>query len=610
MIHRWPRILLPLLAATLFFAITGAAFASRNLRAPEATTSSLKTTSHTVTQVVTTDVFTDVTAAVGITAVHTQALDYYGTGQAWGDYDGDGWLDLYLTNNVGPNTLYRNTGGAFVVSPLAATVALTDSISGGALFTDYDNDGWTDLYVLNKGANVLFRNDGGAGFIDVTAIAGVGDSGTGETGAWGDFDQDGYLDLYVTNWACDTCDSEGNFEGNRDRLYRSNGDGTFSDITTALGVTQTLGAGFVASFVDYDNDADLDIYLVNDRMKGPNVNILWRNDGPGCGEWCFTDVSESSGANINVAGMGLAILDYDHDGDLDFYFSNVGPAVLLQNQTSQGSPMFVDAAAAAGVGKSAISWGAVALDYDNDALIDLYLAIDDGYPGTNNFLAQNQGTGKFAEVPDGGGAVSVGKTNGVAYADYDNDGWLDLVIGNRHRGYQLYRNQGAVGSSANWVRVALTGSGDVNRDAIGSRVTLYADDGSQQTMELKSGSSLGSGNELRLHFGLNSAEPVSATIRWPNGIVQQFVAPPLNQTWEIGYPLLGDVTGDDLRDVIDALFVLQYDVDLREATTVYPPPDGMLYHPMCDVDSNDTCDVIDALFILQCDVGLSNVLCE
>jgi hypothetical protein len=488
--------------------------------------------------------FTDVTAAVGITKTHTRVINYYTVGQAWGDYDGDGLLDLYLTDSVGPNVLFKNMGATFQPSPLAATVALTDATSGGAIFTDYDNDGWIDLYILNKGSNVLYRNNNGTEFVDVTAFAGVGDMGKGETASWGDYDQDGHLDLYVANWACDTCDLDENVEGNRDRLYHSNGNGTFSDVTMSLGMTQTVGAGFVASFVDYDNDADLDIYLVNDRHKGPNVNILWRNDGAGCGEWCWTDVSEEAGADTEVAGMGLAVHDYDHDGDLDFYFSNGGPAKLLQNQTSQGNPIFIEVGSLAGVDYDAISWGTVALDYDNDGWIDLYLTIDNDFPGFVNYLARNLGNGEFESVANAAGAPSSAKSMGVAYADYDNDGWVDLLVGNYNTGYQLYRNQGSPDTGHSWLKIKLVGDGPINRAAIGSRVYVHTNDGETQLMELKSGSSLGAGNDLALHFGLGSAEIVSVTVRWPNGVEQTYYDAPLNSTWTLTYtpPVFADVT--------------------------------------------------------------------
>lgn len=296
--------------------------------------------------------FTDSGAAAGLTATHTAPTvragetylryEYPITGQAWGDYDGDGWVDLYITDQAGPNTLYHNQGDStFSVSELSQDVSLPDHVSGGAVFADYDNDGWSDLYVLGYENDVLFRNEGGGGFADVTDEAGISEDERGMTASWGDYDQDGYLDLYLANYGCNECDSPRLNEGDQDRLYHNNGDGTFADVTEALRAEGTKGWGFVAGWLDYDNDSDLDLYLVND-VRGTRYlhpNVLFRNDGPGCGSWCFTDVSEASGAGVRADGMGIAVGDYDNDQNLDLYFSNTGwahypltgSAVLLRN---------------------------------------------------------------------------------------------------------------------------------------------------------------------------------------------------------------------------------------------------------------------------------------
>ena len=155
-------------------------------------------------------------------------------GQAWSDYNGDGWLDLYVTDSDGPNTLYHNKqDGTFSISPLTNDVALAEAFSSGASFADYDNDGWPDLYVLNWGENALFHNEGGQRFVNVTDTAGVGNGANGKTAAWGDYDQDGHLDLYVANWSCYPQCGRPN-TGESDRLYHNNGDGTFTNVTRQL----------------------------------------------------------------------------------------------------------------------------------------------------------------------------------------------------------------------------------------------------------------------------------------------------------------------------------------------------------------------------------------
>jgi hypothetical protein len=379
---------------------------------------------------------------------------------------------------------------------------------------------------------VLFHNDEGQGFTDVTDVAGVGNAKNGSSASWGDYDQDGYLDLYVANWACSPrCPRP--MWGDSDRLYHSNGDGTFEDVTHLLGGA-TNGAGFVATFVDYDNDGDPDIYLVNDEFINDIGNVLWRNDGPGCSGHCFTNVSEESGTDTKVMGMGLATADYDADGDLDFYFSNAGPMTLLRNE---GDGSFANLAAAAGVEHPAVAWGSLFFDYNNDGWLDLYLAVMEGLEGDTaaNLLYENQGDGTFTNLGRDYGAADPRPTTGVAYADYDQDGRVDLVIGNYDDGYRLYRNESAAAESNNWLAVKLIGDGHVNRDAVGARVTVTDKNGRSQMQELKNGSSLGAGNSLLLHFGLGDAQVDQVIVNWPDGSIQELGRLKANQQHTIYY---------------------------------------------------------------------------
>ena len=483
--------------------------------------------------------FRDVSRVAGI--VGTRQGNDRAIGQAWGDYDRDGWVDFYVTDTRGPNTLFRNNGdGTFTVPSAAAAVTLPESYSGGASFADYDNDGWLDLYVVNWGANVLFHNEAGQGFRPVTGIAGVGDEANGQTASWGDFDNDGWLDLYVANWSCyPRCGRPSS--GDNDRLYRNNGDGTFSDVTHYLG-GYTNGAGFVASFTDFDNDGDQDIYLVNDEFLFPIGNMLWRNDGPGCDGHCFTEIGADAGANTRVMGMGLATADYDNDGDFDFYFSNAGPMTLLQNQ---GDGTFRDMAALAGVEQAGdIAWATTALDYDNDGWQDLYLAVMTSVDHRQipaNPLFHNNGDGTFSRVENGGGAADVGPTMGVATADFDRDGWVDLLLGNKDDGYKLLHNQGGDISSAHWLTLELVGGGPVNRDAVGARVVVETADGLRQLGEVRNGGGLGAGHELALHFGLGENSSISRLlIRWPNGREQSFSDIDVDRRLQLMYPLDGE----------------------------------------------------------------------
>jgi cytochrome c peroxidase len=477
--------------------------------------------------------FKDVSAEAGVVNNRLPGIEMF-AGQAWGDYDNDGWVDLYVTDPAGPNTLYRNHGdGTFTVAALAEQVALPQAYSQGAIFADYDNDGWKDLFVANWGQNTLFRNDQGRAFTDVTAAAGLaGDSANSKTASWGDFDGDGWLDLYVANWSCyPKCGRQ--LEGDPDRLYHNQGDGTFRDVSDWLGGGLT-GAGFVASFIDFDNDGDLDLYLVNDAFVNPVGNKLWRNDGPGCKGWCFAQIAHEVGADARVFGMGLAAGDYDNDGDTDFYFSNVGPMTLLRQEEGR----FEDAAAAAGVqAPTAIAWGAVFLDYDNDGWRDLYLAVSDTTNHRDiaaNRLFRNQGDGSFAAACQTE-ASDVRMSIGAASADYDRDGWVDLLVGNMDEGYRLYRNQGGANGQNHWLALELVGGGPVNRDAVGARVTLTAN-GVSQMQEIIAGASVGAGHELALYFGLGGATSAEARVRWPDGTEQALGQVQADRRYRLSYP--------------------------------------------------------------------------
>ena len=498
--------------------------------------------------------FVDVSAAASITAVHRAIWDpddaregYLAIGQAWGDFDRDGWIDLFVTGNLAANTLYRNLGaGVFAVSAHSPQVSLPDVPSGGATFADYDNDGWLDLYVVNHGANRLFRNEGGAGFRDVTARAGVGDRGKGTSAAWGDYDNDGWLDLYVTNWSCfPECESV-DFTRQADRLYHNNGDGSFTDVSGALGYAQTLGAGFAPAFIDYDSDGDLDLYVVNDKLQNEIGNLLWRNDGAGCGHWCWTNVSAGSGANLLINGMGIDAADYDNDGDFDLYITDMVYTMYLLRNDGGG---FRNRAHSAGVALNygpdqAVGWGAVFFDFDNDGWQDLYVAatnyhqtfpeLDVSFMNARpDALFRNDGRGGFVDVGVASGIAADLPTLGVAYADYDRDGDLDIITGNWNSGYRLYQNQSGAGR---WLSLELRGGFEINADAVGSKVYVRAG-GVTQLQTVRIGTGLGGNNQLPLHFGLGAATSADIRIVWANGLECALENVPANQRLRIVYRL-------------------------------------------------------------------------
>ncbi|MGB1253629.1 MAG: CRTAC1 family protein, partial [Candidatus Promineifilaceae bacterium] len=312
-----------------------------------------------------------------------------------------------------------------------------------------------------------------------------------------------------------------------------NGDGTFTNVAQLLG-SKTVGAGFVATFVDFDNDGDLDIYLVNDEFINPIGNILWRNDGAGCDGWCFTEISKASGTNVYLMGMGLASADFDRDGFVDFHFSNAGPMQLLRNQ---GDGTFSNVAPDAGVEFSeGIGWGTVFLDYDNDGWQDLYVAIMDGADGSHpgNPLFHNTGNGTFDLIP-ASGARDFGRSLGVAAADYNRDGAVDLLVGNIDDGYHLFTNNG---NNNRWLALKLVGDGQqINRDAIGSRVYVELNDGAILMQDVTAGGSLGAGHSLILNFGLGESDVAQLEIVWPDGTRWHTNQAPHNQLHTISYGL-------------------------------------------------------------------------
>ena len=489
--------------------------------------------------------FVDVTEQAGIVAAHRGLWLSYATapyqngylaaGSAWGDYNNDGYQDLFIAGNLAPNVLFvNNRDSTFSAAPDTDNLKLPEIPTGGAVWGDYDNDGYRDLYVLNLGANRLFRNLAGKTFEDVTDESGVGNTGKGSSAAWGDYDRDGFLDLFVTNWTCHPECSPLDHAFSQDVLYHNLGNGTFEDVSAYLDLPGLLGAGFAASFVDYDNDGDPDIYVVNDKVTNAIGNVLWRNDGHGCAGWCWTNVAASSGTDRVVHGMGLAIGDYDNDQDLDFYFSNmVSPMVLLDNQ---GDGWFQDATSTAGVGYASgrtVGWGTGFLDYDNDGRLDLYVAttaISDIYGKTGMMfsfpdkLYRNLGDGIFEPPAPAGEEVETASI-GFSIADFDNNGSMDMLTGQWNSDFRLHAGQSA-GLGHNWVTfdlsIAVQSQAGVNRDAVGARLYLYSDDGRTQMREIRSGSSIGSNNDIRAHFGLGAADIEQLVVVWPNGVKQRY----------------------------------------------------------------------------------------
>ncbi|MEE9227170.1 MAG: CRTAC1 family protein, partial [Acidobacteriota bacterium] len=506
--------------------------------------------------------FREVTGPAGIRFRHSNGAsgkkfmpETFGGGVCLLDYDADGDVDIYFVNSADlpgyrspappRNSLYRNDGDWKFVEVTGEAGVGDPGYGMGCTAGDYDNDGDTDLYVVNFGANVLYENLGNGRFREVTGPAGVGDSRWGASAAFADFDGDGNLDLFITNYLDYAVDRHrycGNYRKGYhsycpdaydpapDVLYRNRGDGSFEDVSVAAGVADDNGKGLGVVWGDYDNDGDADLYVANDISP----NFLYRNNGDGT----FTDVALAAGVAYGEdgkvqAGMGTDFGDYDNDGNLDIFVTNFDSETNSLYRNS-GNGVFSDQSFLSGLGEVSLrflGFGTDFADFDNDGDLDLFVnnghILDDiaqyndaiGYEEPNQ-LFENLGDGRFRDASaitgDAFRDERVGR--GSATGDLDNDGDLDLVIVNLADGAQLYENIGGGGN--HWLVVSLVGR-ESNRDGIGARIRLIA--GSlEQVEEVRSGSSYLSQNDMRVHFGLGPATRADLLeIRWPSGRVER-----------------------------------------------------------------------------------------
>ncbi|HWM21713.1 MAG TPA: CRTAC1 family protein [Ilumatobacteraceae bacterium] len=495
-------------------------------------------------------VFEDVTASAGVsTSVPEATCGRFSNGAAWGDVDGDDDDDLFVTRLDDRSQLFINDGdGGFVDESEGRGLAINDT--NGAAFADYDNDGDADLIVVRDGSDLLFENDGDGRFGDVSVAAGIGDDGfRGMNASWGDFDNDGNLDLYVTNYM--TCTGEWATEEEiisqvsyyPDTLYRNKGDGTFSDVTSYLENDpetrddgSTIGAGFGAAWFDYDSDGRLDLYLANDFVgPSPDSNRLWHNDGPVDagqvnGDWRFTDVSVASGTSFFMNTMGIGVGDFDRDRDLDLALSNIGANKLVRNE---GDGLFTDelttniARPLQDASYSSITWGTNFHDLNLDGWEDLHLAAGNLYdrsvdaigPQPNEVYVYDSAGERYLDVSAATGADDEGDSKGVAFADYDRDGDMDMFVINQGGEPHLYRNDTPT-EGQHWLQVDTVGTSS-NRDGCGARIILELDDG-VMTRQVSCGSGGGgAGSQHAVHFGLGASTTVrQLEVIWPSGTRQ------------------------------------------------------------------------------------------
>ncbi|MFN9296582.1 MAG: CRTAC1 family protein [Acidobacteriota bacterium] len=495
-------------------------------------------------------------------------LEVNGSGSCWLDYDADGRMDLYLVNGATleqlqgkqppstTNHLYRNNpDGSFTdVTQIAGVPG--KGWGFGCVAADYDNDGHTDLFVSNFGHNLLYRNRGDGSFTDSTAKAGLAGDPIWHAGAtFGDYNLDGHLDLFVPGYLdfniarpeLRSCEYRGlkvnacgplGYAGAPDSLYRNNGDGTFSNVTTSAGVAdKKLLFGFQAVFEDFDNDGWPDLFVANDS----HPNLLYKNNRDGT----FTELGVPAGVAYNADGkemssMGVAVGDYNHDGNTDLFITTFANDnyVLLQNE---GAGLFTDVSFPAGVGEPTIpylGWASFFLDYDNDGFLDLLCANGHVYPEVDGVLResyrqplqlfQNLRNGRFRDVSRDTGLTAFAKQSarGGSFADIDNDGDLDFVVSNIDSLPTLAENRG--GNQQNWLRIVLQGQ-TCNRMAVGAKVKVTTPN-TVSYNRLRAGESYLSSADPRLHFGLGKESTVTVEVQWPGGKTEVIPNLPANQT--------------------------------------------------------------------------------
>jgi hypothetical protein len=492
-------------------------------------------------------------------------LETTGCGVAFYDYDNDGWLDIFLVNGwrlegfpageEPTSHLFKNNrDGTF--TDVTARAGLTHHGWGqGVCIGDYDNDGWDDLFVSYFGKNVLYHNNGDGTFTDVTDKAGVGGNGNRwNTGcAFVDYDRDGKLDLFVANYidldlatapvpesgpclykgVMVACGPPG-LKGGKNILFHNNGNGTFSDVSESSGILSSSGTfGLGVLTADFDNDGWPDIYVANDSAP----SALYHNKKNGK----FEDVAVEAGCALSAdgkpqAGMGVWAADYDLDGNLDIVKTNfAGDTPSLYRNL--GGTNFEDMTFSAGLGAHTqyLGWGCGFIDFDNDGWPDILICNGHVYPeveqlkteagyAQHKLLYRNMRNGRFEEVTDlaGAGITTPVAARGCAFGDFDNDGDIDMVVNTVNGLPQLLRCDSTSGN--NWIKVKLIGVKS-NRSGIGARVscttTVPGESKPHRQMDdVRSGGSYFSQSDLRVHFGLGKATKVDVLeVRWPSGQV-------------------------------------------------------------------------------------------
>jgi len=487
---------------------------------------------------------------------HDYVIEAIGCGCAFIDYDNDGWMDLFVLsgNTFGPGTptatnrLYHNNRDGTFSDVTESAGLVHNGWSCGVCVGDYNNDGFEDIFVSGWGQNLLYRNNGNGTFTDVTKLAGLGDSGhRWSTGcSFVDYNRDGHLDLFVSSYleldiahaprpgSGPLCMFRGigvhcgprGFTHGQNRLYRNNGDGTFTDVSVKAGITAARDSYCLTVVAaDFDDDGWPDIYVACDST--PSLLFMNNRDGTFREEATIRGVAYSNDGQ-EQAGMGVAVTDASGKGHLDLFKTNFAGDIpnFYQNV---GEGQFEDICIDAGlaVDNRFVSWGAGFPDFDNDGAPDIFVVTGHVYPEIGKrypefaergprLLFRNLGGGKFEEMLEGAGPAmaELHSSRGCAFGDFDNDGDLDVLIVNLNEPPTLLRND--LSGTNRWLKIRLQGTTS-NRSAIGARAVVTGPGLRPQAQEVQSQSSFLSCNDPRLHFGVGMAEQVDVRVRWPSG---------------------------------------------------------------------------------------------
>ena len=467
--------------------------------------------------------FSEISIESGIKFTH-QNLDGDGIlgmsgGVASGDFDGDGWVDLYtLGGDSGINRLYKNQGDGSFTDVTEFSELLLTAKSSGPAFGDFNGDGLLDLFVGSVGGDEakLYLNQGNEKFLDITASSGLILPGNNFTGTWSDYDKDGDLDIFITHWTDDKNEYYAYF-------WRNNGDLTFTDVSFETGINK-LGQQdktFTPSFVDIDNDGWQDLLLVADNSQ----TRVFHNNGDGS----FTDITDQNVITDN-SGMGSAVGDYDNDGDLDWFVTAISYKDGVEHfgwltpgnrfYQNQGDGSFLDKTDETGVRHGYWGWATCFSDFNNDGYLDLFHVngmfgenIEEQFSSDPSRLFMSNGNGTFTESAVLAGIDDKGMGRGIVCFDYDRDGDQDLFVANYGQAPKLYCNHG---NNNNFINIRLIDKSQ-NHQALGARIYLKSST-MEQMRELRSGNNYVSQNPVEAHFGLASNEVIEQLrIVWPDG---------------------------------------------------------------------------------------------